>query len=111
MSQSTHQTSQGRNRFLQLRSAADLPAGGEIVLRSEVDMIAEKLDISTTGKNKDQVIFEIVQTAKRIVYGYSKSRDWETAKESARDYQYLQSQEAELIAEAIRNQNPDTETP
>lgn len=102
MSIPTQSTSPARNRFLQLRNEAELPEGGEIVLRNEVDMIADKLGIPTEGKNKEHVIFEIVQTAKTIVYGYSNTHDWETAKEGARDYSYLQSGEAKLIADALQ---------
>lgn len=88
-----------RAKFLDLREEADLPAGGEIVLREEVEKVADAAGIYYDDDwPKERIVHHLVRICRSL------EPHWErTRKENyARSYDYIQSREAEAIAEHIR---------
>jgi len=90
--------SEAREKFLRLRDAVGLPRGGEITHKHEAKQIARHLGIDPAGMTLPRLNYEIIYRAKEWRYnGYE--YEWEWAKDSERDYTYLQSREANMIAE------------
>lgn len=86
-----------RKSFLRLRRLADMPDGGEVTLKEEVKAVADALYMDYDDDwTKRRLIFEIVQ---EHYYGWS--RTWEEAQEACRDYDYIQSREADAVADAL----------
>lgn len=98
MAASNTEHTDAREAFLRLREACGLPPGGEIVHRHEVEQVADHLDLDYEGWTKERIIFEVTAAARRY-HWTNYDRDWESAKASARDYSYMQSREAEWVAE------------
>lgn len=100
---SVRETSDARDAFIRLREAAGLPTGGEIVLKEEVVELAEKLDVEAGEKTKPRIVFDILS---RYVYLYHTrsermGRTWEDAQEGCRGYDYIQSREADKLADVL----------
>lgn len=95
--------SDARDHFLALRRAANLPPGGEVVVKSEVIQVAEALDLDfDPGWTKPRIVFEMLY---EHVYSHRDDYTWDDAckPKAARDYQYLQSREARALAESIES--------
>ncbi len=100
----TDQTTPARERFLRLRDAVGLPDGGEVVHRHEVEQIADHFGIDYEGYTKPRLVFEVLRHVKQHYYGYAQ-RSWDEVKGSCRDYTYIQSSEADIIAEVAEEVN------
>jgi len=89
--------SEARERFLRLRDAVGLPRGGEVTHKHESVQIANHLGIDAEGWSAPRINFECIKAAQEYRYGFER-RGWDEAKEGARDYGYIQSSEAKMIA-------------
>lgn len=101
--QSDSELSPARRKFLRLREVADLPPGGEIVHRNEVEQVAKKLGIPVEGRTKRRIIFECIKRRKDYVYPSGWDYTWEDAQapNAARSYDYITSSEAAGLADLI----------
>ena len=100
----TGQQTPARRRFLRLRDAVGLPPGGEVVHRHEVEQIADHFGIEDDGYTKQRLVFEVLRFAKSHYYGYA-TRTWDEASDGCRDYTYIQSSEADILAEVAEEIN------
>ena len=106
--------SDARDRFLNLRREAEMPPGGEIVVKSEVVTVAEAVGIDVQSDwTKPFIVFSILDEVKphgifTHVEGSRRERFEYTKQDHvARDFHYLQSSEAERIAEYLAEQEDD----
>lgn len=92
------ETSTARENFLKLREVADLPPGGETLLKDEVIMLAETANVEFNSEwPKDRIIYAVFMHFQKDY----RTRDWEEAKTGARSYMYITSDEAAWLADEL----------